>query len=117
MASRSIVKRLPARAAAGSVSIGKELVRYVVAKACRVAVEGQLADAYGAVTLLRHDDFCQPVDFFATLFPALVTLVVLLVGFGLPACGFRPLEIVLLTIYEEHHIGVLLDRTGFAQIR
>src|SRR5690625_2488341 len=116
MAGRSIVRMPPARAAALSVSIGHELVRNVVAKAGCIAVERQLADPDGTMALLCNNDFCQPVDFLATLFPALVALVELLVRLVLAPRGLRPFQVVLLAVNEEYHVSILLDRAGLAQV-
>src|SRR5690606_8612332 len=116
MAGRSIVKMPPARVAAVSVSIGHELVRYVVAKARRVAVKGQLSDSDGTVALFRNNDFCQPVDFLATLFPALIALVELFVRLILAPGRLRTFEVVLLAIDKQDHVRVLFDGAGFPQI-
>ncbi len=36
---------------------------------------------------------------------------------GVPASGSRDVQVIFLAIDEHHHVGVLLDGAGFAQVR
>ena len=68
----------------------------------------QLHRAGRAVALLADDHFGAAVHLLHLLLPREVL--------GRAFLGLLVLEVVLLAIDEEHHVGVLLDRAGFAQV-
>ncbi len=74
----------------------------------RRGVELQFDDAGGAVALLADDDFGDAGDLVHLVLPFLM----------LGGVGARLLagEVIFLAVDEEHHVGVLLDRAGFAQV-
>ena len=71
-------------------------------------LELQLHGAGRAVALLADDHLGDAVDLLHLVLPLEVLL-----GAGL---RLLVLEVVLLAIDEQHHVGVLLDRAGFAQV-
>ena len=60
------------------------------------------------MALLADDDFGDAVHLVHQVLPFLM-----FAGVG---AGFFPREIIFLAVDEEHHVGVLLDGAGFAQV-
>ena len=79
-----------------------------VVEPCGLALELQLDQAGRPVPLLADDDLGDVVDAVHVLLPTFMCL-----GAGL---GLAPLELVLLAVDEQHHVGVLLDGPGFAKV-
>ena len=70
----------------------------------------------GPVALLGDMHLGDIVDALAALEPAGVALGEFLVALVLALLGLAALVIILLAEDEHHHIGILLDRAGLAQI-
>ncbi|MDF2782518.1 MAG: hypothetical protein K0S96_2323 [Geminicoccaceae bacterium] len=80
-------------------------------------VEGELDRADRAVALLGDVEIGDAAAVLVALPPLAVLLVVLLVALTGARLGLGALQVVLVAVDEHHHVGVLLDRAGFAQIR
>ena len=87
----------------GGVALGGATALVNDLRADGLRVEGQLHGSGWAVALLADDHLGLAMNLFHFPLPGHVL--------GRALFGFLVLEIVLLAIDEEHHVGVLLDRT------
>ena len=65
-------------------------------------------DSCGAVSLFADDDFGNAVDPVHFVLPGLM--------FGGVGARFLAGQVVFFAVDEQHHVSVLLDGTGFAQV-
>src|SRR5690242_9253075 len=92
-------------------SIGSRQTAFVgkIREARHVVLELQRHRAGRSMALLADDDFGLAVRDFHFRLPLEMLF--------RPGPRFAVLEIILLAINEHHHVGVLLDRAGFTQVR
>src|ERR1700676_5333561 len=90
-------------------SVGQMVVQRQIAEPGETGLELQLDRAGGAVALLANDHFGLAVHQRHVKLPFLI--------FRRARAGFLVRQIIFLAEHEHHHVGVLLDRAGFTQVR
>src|SRR5664280_430620 len=70
----------------------------------------------GAVAVLLDQQLGLVVNFLHLLLPILHSIVMLLLVFKTDLLWLTVLFVILVAINEHHQVGVLLDRTGLAQV-
>src|SRR5262245_14465527 len=119
MAARSMVRMASAAcsAEASAAAMGQVVVAREIAEFRDFALEVQRHRADRPVALLGDKDVGDVVDLAAVLLPALDPFVELVDRLIRALLRLGAFVIVLLAIDEHDDVGILLDRTGFAQVR
>src|SRR6185295_1753758 len=112
MASRSMVRRAPARSSArraSSVGGAAAVMDFVeIAESGELLLEVELHDAGGAVALLGDDDLGLVVRLLELDLPLGI--------FGVVGARLLGAQVILVAIDEHYDVGVLLDRARFAEV-
>src|SRR5712671_3260652 len=118
MAARSMSSTPPARAGGGGLerAIGEVVAAHEIVEPGGLAVEAQRHLADRPVALLGDEHFTGAAHFGQPLVPMFVALVELVVALLGPPHWLAAAQIVFLAEDEHDHVGVLLDRAGFAQV-
>ncbi len=82
-----------------------------IGKACEFRLEGELHRAGRSMALLGDDDVGRAASPYRTGLPTRR------ISGRCRIARLLVLDVVFLAEDEQHHVGVLLDRTGFAQVR
>src|SRR5829696_10347686 len=93
---------------ASIAAIGRVGILREIAEAGELAFELDFRRPGRAVALLADDDFGLAVHQRHVELPFFV--------FGRADTGLLVGEVILLAVHEDHHVGVLFDRTGFTQV-